>query len=415
MSFAHQNKIDSADIAIVGAGMVGLSLACALAPTGLSIAIIDRAAPQEKSAWQGSDARVSAIVKSSEQYLKNIGAWDFIEQERHCAYNGMEVWEQDGTARIDFDSADIAYTELGFIVENRVMQWAMLERLKAFDNVFWFCPENITRLEKNDTWQLHFESNKTIQAQLLVGADGALSFVREQLGIKLDIKDLEHKAIVCNVQCEKAHAGIARQIFLKTGPLAFLPLAESPNTCSIVWSANHETANALMALDEHSFNEKLAQKFEHSLGNIVVSDKRFCFPLYQRHAKHYICEQAVLIGDAAHTIHPLAGQGVNLGYMDSAVLAEEILRAHTRNISIASKEVLRPYERRRRGQVSLMMHTMRAFQQLFSVNNADLIGLRNLGVKLTNKATPVKHHILSRAMGIEGDVPKLAQASPMRH
>lgn len=402
---------DTFDIAIVGAGMVGLSLACALAPSGLRISIIDRAAPQGKSTWQGNDARVSAIVKSSEQYLKNIGSWSFIEQERYCAYSGMEVWEQDGTARIDFDSADIGHTELGYIVENRVMQWAMLERLKTFENIHWLCPESITRLEKSDTWQLQLESNKTVSAQLLVGADGALSFVREQLNIQLDVKDLEHKAIVCNVQCEKAHASIARQIFLKTGPLAFLPLAESPNACSIVWSADHETADALMALDEHSFNKKLAQKFEHSLGDITVSDKRICFPLYQRHARHYISEQAVLIGDAAHTIHPLAGQGVNLGYMDSAVLAEEILRAHKRNISIAGNEVLRRYERRRRGQVSLMMHTMRGFQQLFSVHNADLIGLRNLGVKLTNKATPVKHHILSRAMGIEGDVPALARVN----
>lgn len=402
------------DVAIVGAGMVGLSLACALARLNLSIVIIDRTHIAPKSSWQTYDPRVSAIVKSSEYFLKNIGVWKFIEQERHCAYVGMDVWEQDGTANIQFDGAELAQSELGFIIENRVMQWAMVEHLQTQKNVSWRCPEHIESLNENKleagvkAWTIQLASQQTINCDLLIGADGALSFVRQQLNIELVTKDLEHKAIVCSVETELPHNNIARQLFLKTGPLAFLPLAENKNVSSIVWSASPDVSDELMALDEKAFNEILSKKFEGRLGKVISSDKRFSFPLFQRHAKTYIANHAALIGDAAHTIHPLAGQGVNLGYMDAAVLAEEIERALKRNIPIASREVLRRYERRRRGQVTLMMESMRGFQKIYAVNNPDLIGLRNLGVKLTNRFSPIKNHILSRAMGLDGDVPRIA-------
>ncbi len=397
------------EIAIVGAGMVGLSLACALADKGIEIAILDRSMPPSKASWQGFDPRVSAIVKSSEHFFKNIGVWSFIENERHCAYQGMEVWEQDGTARIEFDAMELGYTELGYIIENRIMQWAMMEKLKQYNSVHWLCPENISQITKEKVWEIEFESGLKLTAELLVGADGAFSYVRDFLGIEIKETNLEHKALVCNVVCEKEHNNIARQIFLKSGPLAFLPLAENPRSCSIVWSSDYHTSENLMAMDEAAFNDFLGKKFENTLGKIQSSDKRFSFPLFQRHAETYISEQAALIGDAAHTIHPLAGQGVNLGYMDAAVLAEEIIRAKKRGIAISGKEVLRRYERRRRGQVTLMMTTMRGFQQTFSIRNADFIGLRNLGVRLTNRIAPVKHHILSRAMGIDGDVPDIAR------
>lgn len=406
----NAKTISEFDVAIVGAGMVGLSLACALARLNLSIVIIDQNNIAPKNTWQGYDPRVSAIVKSSEHFLKNIGAWDFIKQERHCPYVGMDVWEQDGTANIQFDGAELAQSELGFIIENRVMQWAMVQHLQTHANVVWCCPEKIVALAASkNAWSLEL-STKQIHCELLIGADGALSYVREQLAIELATKDLAHKALVCNVETELAHQHIARQIFLTTGPLAFLPLAEKNNASSIVWSADPDVIDELMALDETTFNEKLSKKFENRLGKVVHSDKRFSFPLLQRHAKTYIAKQAALIGDAAHTIHPLAGQGVNLGYMDAAVLAEEIERALKRNISIASREVLRRYERRRRGQVTLMMESMRGFQKIYSVNNADLIGLRNLGVKITNRFSPIKNHILSRAMGLDGDVPEIAKS-----
>jgi len=325
----------------------------------------------------------------------------------------MDVWEQDGTANIQFDGAELAQSELGFIIENRVMQWSMHELLVTKKNVHWLCPEEIKNFSESSLnnresgWEIELAS-QTIFSTLLVGADGAFSFVRQQLNIQLAQKDLEHKAIVCNVETEEPHNNIARQIFLKTGPLAFLPLPEKNNASSIVWSSAPEVADELMALDEKTFNEKLSKKFENRLGKVISSDKRFSFPLFQRHAETYIAKNAALIGDAAHTIHPLAGQGVNLGYMDAAVLAEEIERALKRNISIASQEVLRRYERRRRGQVTLMMESMRGFQKIYAVKNTDLIGLRNLGVKLTNRFSPIKNHILSRAMGLDGDIPKIA-------
>lgn len=413
---------DSFDVVIVGAGMVGLSLACALSQCDLRIAILDRAPIQDKSEWQGSDPRVSAIVKSSEYFLQNIGAWSFIKNERHGPYSAMDVWERDGTASIQFNSDDIAHPELGFIVENRVLQYGMYQSLIQGEHshkVKWIftetietiqpCPHDAKQESSTPAWQLKFSSGSAITTNLLVGADGAMSIVREQLGIELKTTDLAHKAIVCNVETERPHDNTARQIFLSSGPLAFLPLAKTHNTCSIVWSSQHDKAEKLMDLDEQAFNTQLEQAFEKRLGKVLSSDRRFSFPLFQRHAITYIEKHAVLIGDAAHTIHPLAGQGVNLGFMDAAVLAEEIERAIERNINIASREVLRRYERRRRGHVTVMMESMRGFQHVYAVKNPDLIGLRNFGVRLTNKFTPLKNHILSRAMGLDGDLPKLAR------
>jgi 2-polyprenylphenol 6-hydroxylase len=393
---------ESFDVLIVGAGMVGLSLAAALAPLPLSIAIIDTATQPEKSQWQGRDPRISAIVKSSEIFLKQTHAWDFIAQERHCAFYGMDVWEQDGTANIQFDAADVGEQNLGYLIENRVMQWALEQSIRQYKNVSWFCPETISQFQKQKDWHIHFSSGKTVSAKLLIGADGANSFVREKLGMEVVIKDLGHHAIVCNVQTEKPHQGIARQIFLNSGPLAFLPLVpdDDKHYCSIVWSLTPEKAKAMMALDEAQFNQRLTEQFEYRLGEVLHSDKRFSFPLFQRHAKSYIDDSVALIGDAAHTIHPLAGQGVNLGYADAQALAEEIERAIERKIAINSREVLRRYERKRRGQNTLMMQSMGVFQNLYGTNIPDLRLLRNWGLSLTNKSTLLKNQFLKQAMGI---------------
>jgi len=441
-----EGNIDTVfDVVIVGAGMVGLSLACALktlpATQTLNIAIIDKNPILEKSQWQGTDPRVSAIVKSSENLLRNIGAWPYIEHHHQHAYTAMEVWEKDGTASIEFDSAEVSHTELGFITENRVLQRSLYDCLLALqeeenqayneetsskksseksNSLQWFFSDAISHLEKatpnnkktkenkNRNWIVNFENQKSINARLLIGADGAMSFIRNQLNISLNSKNLEHKAMVCHVSCEEAHNNVARQLFLIDGPLAFLPQPD-PHMCSIVWSSSHEKIDQLMALDAPAFNVKLAKAFEYKLGSIQFSDARFSFPLHQRHADSYIEKNAALIGDAAHTIHPLAGQGVNLGFMDAAVLAEEIARAVKRGFDINSREMLRRYERRRRGQVSLMMQSMRGFQQLYATKNADLIGLRNLGVKLVNNMSPIKHQVLKHAMGLSGDLPELAK------
>jgi len=391
------------DVIVVGAGMVGLSLVAALAPLKLKIAIVDQTAPAEKDSWTGRDPRVSAIVKSSELFLKKTGAWDYIIQERFCSFYGMDVWEQDGTANIQFDAADAGEQNLGYIIENRVMQWALQQNIKQHQNVSWFCPQTISDFKKNKHWHMTLANGLEIEGELLIGADGAKSFVREKLGMEVVIKDLGHHAIVCNVQCEKPHQGIARQVFLNSGPLAFLPLEkdETKNHCSIVWSLTPEKAKAMMALDEEKFNQKLVEHFEYRLGEVISSDKRFSFPLLQRHAKSYIGEAVALIGDAAHTIHPLAGQGVNLGYMDAQALAEEIERALQRKIPISSREVLRRYERKRRGENTLMMQSMRVFQNLYASNNPDLRLLRNWGLGFTNKSTLAKNFFLKQAMGIE--------------
>lgn len=422
-------KKQTYDLVIVGAGMVGLALAAALRPLPISIAIVDRVVPASPDDWEGFDLRVSSLTRASENFLNNIGVWQTIREKGVCPFDKMDVWEQDGTASIQFSAADMGEHCLGHIVENRITQRSLYEHLTSAEDsesasdIYWFCPASIEDISegKNEraqtVWEVQLVSGEVLSTTLLVGADGANSFVKEKIGFEQNVESLGHSAIVTSIETEKEHESVARQRFLQSGPLALLPLrnkAFSDNSkqekhCSIVWSMAPERAEKMMALDDDAFLESLSEQTEYRLGQIVSCDKRVSFPLVQRHAKSYVGSGVVLIGDAAHTIHPLAGQGVNLGFMDAAVLAEEVQRALKREVPIHAKEVLRRYERRRRGQNTMMMKLMTGFRDLFAANNADVRGIRNLGIKLTNELPFVKQHIVSRAMGLDGDIPKLAR------
>ena len=396
------------DVLIVGGGMVGLTLACALGQShsALKLAVVE--AQEAGEVDKEYDLRVSAISRASQQVFRNLGAWSGIESRRLCAFEHMHVWDATGDGEIHFDAANLGVDALGHIVENRVTQAALLERLKTLGNVDWICPVEVDDIDyQPQNSKLTLADGRILQGRLLIGADGAHSGVRQAAAIELDTAAYHQKAVVCVVESMQPHQHTAWQRFLPTGPLAFLPLGDG--RCSIVWSTTEQQADELVALDDVTFIKQLEQAFDRKLGAVKAVGPRVAFPLVRRHAQNYVKSGLALIGDAAHTIHPLAGQGVNLGIMDAASLAEVVLRAEQQRQDFASYGNLRKFERWRRGENSMMMFSMSGFKNLFSNDRAELSMLRNLGLSLVNRLPPVKHRIMRHAMGLEGDLPELAK------
>ncbi|MCK5665875.1 MAG: UbiH/UbiF/VisC/COQ6 family ubiquinone biosynthesis hydroxylase [Thiotrichaceae bacterium] len=397
------------DIIIVGGGMVGATLACALGNSSLSIAVIE--AHQSDFNWpEGShDIRVSALTHASQHIFENIGAWSAMQTDGVAAYNKMHVWDASGQGQIHFDSVEVAQANLGHIVENRIIQKALQNHLADFENIDLLMPVKLSALEykNNDLIELTTSDDARLTASLVVGADGANSWVRKQADIALNTWAYHQTAVVCNVTTSESHQDACWQQFMPEGPLAFLPLADGQS--SIVWSTTEDKAQALLGMDEAQFNQELQITFGSSLGRIQLNSERGAFPLRLRHAKNYIKEHLALVGDAAHTVHPLAGQGVNLGLLDAVVLAEEILRAHENKRNIGSLSTLRRYERRRKGDNIAMLAAMDGFKKLFSNDISPLKLLRNSGLNFADNLPLLKNMMIKRAMGLSGELPHLAR------
>ncbi|MDP6096892.1 MAG: UbiH/UbiF/VisC/COQ6 family ubiquinone biosynthesis hydroxylase [Gammaproteobacteria bacterium] len=404
------------DLIIVGGGMVGASLACLLAETNLHIALVDRSLFDSSSkpfndTELNFDARVSAITSASRKIFEDIGAWDKVKQVRCCAYTKMQVWDADGTGSIDFSADDINQTELGFIVENSVTLSCLYDTLQRFDNVELIAPsevENMQSIQSADHAQtrLQLADGSYLTAKLVVGADGANSKVRELGNFATKEWDYGHNAIVCTVCTEHGHKNTALQRFIDTGPLAFLPLAtgdggSDQHYCSIVWSCTPERAEQLFSLSDDEFTTELSSCIEHRLGRVEQTSERFSFPLRQRHAIDYVNGNVVLVGDAAHTIHPLAGQGVNLGLLDAKVLAEEIITALGNGRNYYEPSLLRRYQRKRIGHNLGMMYLMEGFKYLFGEQTLPLRWLRNIGMSGADNLPLVKNQLARKAMGLD--------------
>ncbi|WP_211321793.1 FAD-dependent 2-octaprenylphenol hydroxylase [Photobacterium indicum] len=400
--------MQSVDVAIIGGGMVGLTLAAALAETELRVAVIEGQLPDPELALL-PDVRVSALSRASERILRRVGAWQGIESRRFSPYNRMEVWEQDSFAKIQFDAERLSQPDLGHIVENRVIQLALLDRIKQLNNVTLMAPERCQNIAfgESEAW-LTMESGKSLTAKLVVGADGANSWVRRQLDIPLTHWDYGHSAIVANIRCAEAHDKTARQVFRPQGPLAFLPLAES-DLCSIVWSVAPEEAEQLCGLSDSEFNKSLTAAFDNRLGLCKVEGVRQAFPLKMRYARDFVRERVALVGDAAHTIHPLAGQGVNLGLLDAASLAQELKVLWQKEQDIGQKSNLRHYERWRKAEAAKMITTMQGFRDLFDGSHPAKKLVRDLGMLFADKAPGIKDEFMRRALGLSGELPDLAK------
>ena len=403
-----------ADLIIVGAGMVGSALALALQHSGLQILLLDGGPLSVKPFDQSAafEPRVSALSAASQRILERLGAWDGIAARRTSPYGEMQVWDGSGTGQVHFSAASVHAEVLGHIVENRVVQDGLLDALYEAD--LGLLPG--ARLEQlrrsGDDWLLTLTDGRELRAPLVIAADGANSAVRRLAGCATREWDYLHHAIVTSVRCSKPHQQTAWQRFTDDGPLAFLPLAKADNAehwCSIVWSTTPAEAERLMALDDAAFCHELGKAFEWRLGEVLESDPRHCIPLRQRHAKRYVEPGLALIGDAAHTIHPLAGQGVNLGFLDAAVLAEVLLHALERGENLADIKVLGRFERRRMPHNLAMMAAMEGFERLFLADPLPLRWLRNSGLNLVDGANEAKALFVRQALGLSGDLPELAR------
>lgn len=405
------------DLIIVGAGMVGATLALALADTSLRIALVDALALEQPITRQmtasGYDPRVSALSAASEQVLAQLGVWPLIEPQARCAYRHMHVWDAEGTGEIHFDAHSLNENRLGHIIENYRIQQALLDALRG-TRVSLLGSRRVEALVREEQgWRLGLADGERLHAPLIVAADGGRSRVRDLAGFAMREWDYLHSAVVTTVEVAQPHQHTAWQRFLPAGPLAFLPLPDrhGRHFCSIVWSLLPEQAQRIMALDDASFASEIGEAIELRMGSILAVDSRHCIPLRQRHAKEYVMPGLVLVGDAAHSIHPLAGQGVNLGLLDAAELTDVLKTALRRGDTLSDLAVLQRYERRRMGANLGMMAAMEGFERLFHADVLPLRWLRNAGMQWLDQQAALKSMVMRRAMGLEGRLPPLARSA----
>src|SRR5690554_6567905 len=402
-------KKNEFDVAIIGAGIAGLALANALDNSGLKVVLLEagkfKGRPETDGDINGYDMRVSALSLRSIQFLQNLGAWYTVESLRSQAFDHMYVWDGEGTGKLAFSASEVSAEVLGHIVENRILVHSLLDNLsmssnvKLIDDAHFRTIQAIT--ERDGSKHNIILAQTNIIAKLVVGADGAQSFVRKHYGVKTREWDYGHNAIVCTVKTEKPQDNTAWQRFMQTGLIALLPLQhESQQYCSVVWSAETTTVEDIMQLDNAQFCQQLTQATESILGNIEQASARFSIPLRQRHAINYVQHGVALVADAAHTIHPLAGLGINMSLQDVRVLAEELLRAQANGRDLADVCVLSRYQRRRKGENLLVMSAMEGFKRLFEQKSLPLLWLRNKGMSGVGQFSLLKRRVIKQVMGL---------------
>ncbi len=394
------------DVLIVGGGMVGAALGCCLGNTGLEVAVVEEKRPPAYDPVQEFDLRVSALSIASRVVMETVGAWQGVASRRLCPFRRMRVWEKSGTT--EFCSDDIRRPELGHIVENRIIQLAFLERMEDLNNVHLFCPVSTRKIRYDANGScVELADGGRISAKLLVAADGGNSRVRQVSGIGVSASDYRQHALVISVETAYDQQDITWQRFVPSGPQAFLPLP-GPHA-SLVWYHSPDEIRRLCALTEEDLLAELERAFPDCLGEIRRVLGRASFPLKRQHAQEYVKSGLALIGDAAHMINPLAGQGVNIGFMDAAALAEVIVAAAAKGRDFGSLAVLREYQEKRRRENLLMMTTMDLFYRVFSNELLPLKVFRNVGLGLADRLGPAKKLVMRYAMGLDGNLPKLAR------
>jgi 2-octaprenyl-3-methyl-6-methoxy-1,4-benzoquinol hydroxylase/2-octaprenylphenol hydroxylase len=386
------------DVAVVGGGMAGAATALALARAGFNTALLEARAPAAWDAQAEVDLRVVGLAPSSVALLDDLDVWTSIRGARAAPYVHMHVWDAESGATIDFDAASEGRNLLGHIVENSLVQWTLWQALQSA-GVRVMCPAEVTAFEaREDRIQLELAGGETLSASLLVAADGAASPLRRLAGIGTRGRDYAQRAVVAHVTTERPHQATAWQRFLPGGPLALLPLADGRS--SIVWSLPEAEARRVLALDEPAFLDELGVASDFRLGRIIASTPRAGFPLKLQLAERYQAERLVLLGDAAHAVHPLAGQGVNLGLRDVAELRDVLVDARAAGRDIGAVHVLRRYARRRRSADTLDALGFDALARIYAWQSPALVAARGLGVRVLDRLAPLKRRFSEHAAGL---------------
>lgn len=387
-----------ADVIVVGAGMIGAAFAAALKDSPLSAILVDAGSPPPALPCDHYDLRVSAVSPGTRSILQAVGAWDLLDSARVAPYQSMYVWDASSRGSIEFDAAEIGESWLGYIIENSNIHHALLKSIDPADNVqrrFHAPPVGLA--VEDGRCRLVLDGGETLSARLVVGADGARSWVRGELGIGVNARLYGQRAFVCEVRTQRPHQHTAWQRYLPTGPVAFLPLANGD--CSVVWTCDAELSEELEPLDAEAFGARLAEAFGDTLGGVRVASTVKGFDLSRRQASRYVVERGALIGDAAHVVHPMAGQGANLGFGDAWSLARVLRDAERAERDIGRRHVLRRYERWRRSANFSMMRMLDALYGLFSNDSTVVHRARGLGLDMVDGQGWLKHFLARQALG----------------
>ena len=396
------------DIAIVGGGLNGPTLAIALEQRGLNVTVID-ALPAPKRGMRDFDGRSYALAHASMRLLRGIDLWDAIKDHTQPM---LEIKVTDGRAgtgpspwMMHFDHTEIEEGPMGYMCQDRHLRQALLSKMDGAARITQMSGETVVA---QSSGQLTLASGKTVTTKLIVGADGRASGTAERAGIKRTGWGYGQTAIVCAVEHELPHGGIAHQFFMPTGPLAILPLPN--NCCSIVWSETETRATKIMAIDDTDFLDALRPAFGSFLGELTLVGKRFSYPLGLTIANRFIADRVVLIGDAAHGVHPIAGQGLNAGLRDVAALVDVLSDAKARGEDIASAAVLARYEQWRRFDTATLAAATDTFNKLFSNDNPLLRAVRDMGMGVINATPRLRRTFIREAAGLTGDLPSLMRS-----
>jgi 2-polyprenylphenol 6-hydroxylase len=384
-----------ADVMVVGGGVIGLASAIAMRLRDCSVTLLD-AGDLDVSAVS-HNTRVYAINHASQKLLTQLGVWETIAIDVRTPYQGMYIWDAKNKAKITFEARDIAAAEMGFMLEESVLRTALLKRADSLGVALIGDARVVGCTEKKVGMQLITDDERARHAKLCMIADGARSKTRDLLKVPMNTWSYHHDALVATVRTEKPHQAIAYQVFCSDGPLAFLPLKD-PHQCSIVWSHPPEQIKALMTLEDSAFNAALTQAFSNKLGRVEVMTPRVSFPLHMRHVTEYRGASWVLLGDAAHTIHPLAGLGLNVGLADLQAWLN--LLAQQKN-KIGSVRMLDAYQRERKSEVWGVIMLMQAIKAMFGTAAAPIEFARGIGMRMLNQVGPLKRMLMTYAAGVD--------------
>ncbi len=392
------------DISIIGGGLAGLSAAIGLADHGFDVVVVDRT-PKEALTDVSYDGRSSALAYASCQLFEAIGVWDYMKP---YAQPILEIRVSDGPSllHLHFDNETLGDGPLGHLVENRHTQIALFKRMEELDNLHFIAPAKVSEINRSKTQaEITLEDGKTITSKLLLGIDGRGSMVRQHAGIPTSNIDYKQHGIVCSIEHEYSHCGIAHERFLPSGPFAILPL--TGNRSSLVWTEKSHLTETIMGLSDRAFRSEVQRRVGDFLGEVKIIGGRWAYPITLQYAHGYVKERLALLGDAAHGIHPISGQGLNLGLKDVAALIEVLVDARKVGSDIGSRQVLERYAQWRTTDNASIYAITDVFNRLFSNDNKPLTLARDLGMAAVNEITPLKNFFMAHARGTVGELPKL--------